>query len=219
MGFDLEREALIASGVTDDHGIAKYKDEIEAVLRLFPWERLPAADPCSAARTLFNWLWTTRPQRYRRGGSYRLREVIEAQRDERRPSVGNCLGLTVLYNCLLGRTGIRAGAIHLEWAFELAPHVLTTLEAASGPIDIENTLPGGFDYRGHRDAPGRTVWGDRELVADIYHSRGNDCFERKDYQGALADYEAALALNPGYETARLNRAIVLDVLENPLFTM
>ncbi|MBN1614735.1 MAG: hypothetical protein JW950_09745 [Deltaproteobacteria bacterium] len=213
MALDLEREALIASGVTGDRAIARCKDKIEVLIRSFPGKRPSSTDPQAAAGSLFDWLWKTKPRRYRRGGSSRLHEVIAAQLDERQTTVGNCLGLTVLFNCLLGRLGIRAGAVHLECAFDLAPHVLTTLDTAAGPIDIENILPWGFDYRGHIDAPDRTVWGDSELVADIYLSRGNDSFERGDYEGALSDYDRTLAWNPGYEAALLNRAMVLDVLE------
>jgi tetratricopeptide (TPR) repeat protein len=211
MGFDLEREALIASGVTDWQEIALYQDKIAEIIRSFPGKGL-ADDPLDKARALFRWLWQTKPRRYKRRGSYRLPEVIEAQLDERRSSVGNCLGLTILYNCLLGRLGIPAGAVYLELAFKVAPHVLTILDTPSGSMDIENIRPHGFDYRGHIDAPDRTLWSDAELVADIYTSRGNEAFAQGDYRQALADYEAALALNPAYETARLNRAIALDVL-------
>jgi len=77
-------------------------------------------------------------------------------------------------------------------------------------IDIENILADGFDYKGHLDDPSRIRWGDRELVADIYYSQGNELYERSDYIEALKSYDRATDLNPLYEKARLNKAILLD---------
>ncbi|NVL93151.1 MAG: tetratricopeptide repeat protein, partial [Desulfobacterales bacterium] len=90
------------------------------------------------------------------------------------------------------------------------PHVLTLLETGESVIDIENILPQGFDYKGHLKNPSRTIWGDRELVADIYHSRGNEYYEKGCYREALRSYDIAIKLNPRYESARLSKAIVLD---------
>lgn len=59
--------------------------------------------------------------------------------------VGNCLGLTLLYNCLLRKIGIQARALFLEYAFNKAPHVLILLPAEEREIEIENILPEGFD--------------------------------------------------------------------------
>jgi len=88
--------------------------------------------------------------------------------------------------------------------------VLTILKTEESTIDIENILPDGFDYKGHLDDPSRIRWGDRELVADIYHSQGNELYEKGDYIEALKSYDRAIDLNPLYEKARLNKAILLD---------
>jgi tetratricopeptide (TPR) repeat protein len=103
-----------------------------------------------------------------------------------------------------------AEALYLENAFGRGPHVLTIFRGKESMIDIENILPDGFDYKGHLNDPSRTGWGDTELVADIYHSRGNEFYEKGDYTLALRSYDRAMSLNPLYERARLNRAIVLD---------
>jgi tetratricopeptide (TPR) repeat protein len=103
-------------------------------------------------------------------------------------------------------------ALYLENAFEMGPHVLTVLQAGASAIDIENILPDGFDYKGHLNHPSRTRWGDKELVADIYNSLGNECFEKGEFALALSHYEMAIQLNPEYEKVRLNRAILMDKL-------
>ena len=146
-------------------------------------------------------------------GNYKLDEVIDAQQSDDAETIGNCLGLTLLYNCLLRRIDITAEALYLEYAFGTGPHVLTLLQIDDSMIDIENILPDGFDYKGHVNHPSRTRWRDQELVADIYHSFGNELFEKGEWTWALQNYDRALHLNPQYEKARLNKAILLDKMD------
>jgi tetratricopeptide (TPR) repeat protein len=80
-------------------------------------------------------------------------------------------------------------------------------------IDIENIFAEGFDYKGHLSAPMRTVWGDRELVADIYHSQGNEAFEKENLPEALKNYKKAINLNPNYQKAHFNLSILLDKIK------
>jgi tetratricopeptide (TPR) repeat protein len=162
------------------------------------------------ARTLFNWLWKEKPARYEPHSNYRLNDVIDAQLNKDSQTVGNCLGLTLLYNCLLRKMEINAEALYLENAFGIGLHVLTVLQIEESLIDIENIFPDGFDYKGHLDNPSRTRWGDQELVADIYHSLGNEFFKKGQWSNALKGYDMAIHLNPQYEKARLNKAILLD---------
>jgi Tfp pilus assembly protein PilF len=90
--------------------------------------------------------------------------------------------------------------------------VLTLLQTGDLTIDIENILPEGFDYKGHLNNPTRTKWGDKELVGDIYHSFANEYFEKGEFVKALNNYEMAIKLNPQYEKAHLNKAILMDKL-------
>jgi len=209
----LEREALLASGLREKDKIVQYLRRLDDIFQQF----IPTIDssckPVMRARALFEWLWEEKPFRYKLQGNYRLHDVIDAQLSEENPTIGNCLGLTVLYNCLLRRMGIIAEALYLEHAFETGPHVLTLLQTEDSYIDIDNILPDAFDYRGHLDDPSRTRWGNRELVADIYHSAGNEFFLKGEWIEALKNYEKALHLNPHYEKAQLNRAILLDKMK------
>lgn len=210
MTFSLEKEALIASGVSEDDQIADYMSKLAHLHQQFIREIKPTHDPLTRAKALFDWLWMKKAGRYRPHGHYRLNDAIDSQLSGGNQVVGNCLGLTLLYNCLLQRTGMDAEALYLENAFGRGPHVLTIFRGKESMIDIENILPAGFDYKGHLNDPSRTGWGDTELVADIYHSRGNEFYEKGDYTLALRSYDRAMSLNPLYERARLNRAIVLD---------
>jgi lipoprotein NlpI len=56
----------------------------------------------------------------------------------------------------------------------------------------------------------RLEWGDKELVADIYQSTGTELFQKGLFDEALKNYDMALKLNPEYEKAKINRAILLD---------
>ena len=174
---------------------------------------IPSPEPTDRARALFTWLWMGKPARYRSRGPFRLDDVIDAQLNEQCETVGNCLGLTLLYNCLIKRLTLKAEAVHLERTFETGPHVLTELQIGDSFIDVENILPHGFDYKGHLDDPSRTKWGDRELVADIYLSLGNESFLQGQFVKALQNYDSAIDLNPQYEKARLNKAILLDKMK------
>ena len=210
MVFDLEKEALIASGLTDEERIREYLVKLDAIYRKYLPEKACRLSPTARAEKLFKALWRDRPNRYRHQGFYRFNDVIDAQCSRDQTAVGNCLGLTLLYNCLIKRTGIEAEALYLENAFNIGPHVLTVLRIDDLTIDVENILPDGFDYKGHKQDPTKVTWGDKALVADIYQSRGTELFEQGRLENALENYAMALKLNPEYEKARLNQAILLD---------
>jgi tetratricopeptide (TPR) repeat protein len=209
----LEEEALLASGIRERSKLVFYLAELDRIYQQFLHQMIPSPDPVDKARALFAWLWISKPDRYKSQESYKLNEVIEAQLKGDSRSVGNCLGLTLLYNCLLRKMEIHAEALYVEGAFGMGPHVLTLLQTEKTVIDVENILPDGFDYRGHYNRPARTRWGDKELVADIYHSVANELFEKGDFVEALKNYDIAITFNPQYEKAHLNKAILLDKIE------
>ena len=210
MTFDLEKEALIASDLRDQDLIREYLSKLDSVLRLCCPKGTRNFPPLARAEKLFKALWRKWPNRYLSQGHFRLNNVIDAQLSKKKRAVGNCLGLTLLYNCLLKKMGIEAQTLYLENAFGIGPHVLTVLRVDDFIIDIENILPEGFDYKGHKQIPSRLMWGDKELVADIYQSKGTELFEKGEFGEALKNYDMALKLNPKYEKARLNKTILLD---------
>ncbi|MCJ7786178.1 MAG: tetratricopeptide repeat protein [Desulfobacterales bacterium] len=206
----MEEEALLASGIRERSKIVFYLAKLDRIYQQFLHRMIPPPDPVDKARALFTWLWTSKPDRYKSQGSYKLNEVIEAQLKGDARSVGNCLGLTLLYNCLLRKIDIYAEVLYVENAFGMGPHVLTVLQTEKTVIDVENILPDGFDYRGHYNHPARAIWTDRELIADIHHSVANEHFEKGNFIEALKNYDIAITFNPRYEKAHFNKAILLD---------
>jgi tetratricopeptide (TPR) repeat protein len=210
MVFDLAKEALAASGLREDDRVRDYLGKLDFLSQEFSPKGARDFSLLTRAEGLFEALWKGRPNRYQPQGHFGLDQVIDAQLSKKGGAVGNCLGLTLLYNCLLKKEGIGAKALHLENAFGIGPHVLTLLTIDDSTIDIENILPEGFNYKGHKQDPSRLAWGDKELVADIYQSRGTVLFQRGEFSEALRNYNMALKLNPRYEKAEFNRAILFD---------
>lgn len=209
--LDLCRMALVASGVGEGqlhYYMARFQE-----IWLQVAADMPEGDELGKARHLFHWLWQAKPRRYQPGGHFRLSQVIEAQLSRYEEAVGNCLGLTVLYNGLGRGFGLRVEAVYLEEAFHTGPHVFSVLFTPRGAVDIENMLPEGFDYPGHRHNPGRVRWGDREIVADIYLSQGNSFYQAGEWARAVDNYGLALKLHPDWEKAYLNRAMAVEQLK------
>jgi len=208
---DLAWGALIASGGKNQVDLDSYLAKLNTLYQQVKSE-IPAASELRIAGAFFDWLWHVKPNRCERQGSYRLTDVLDAQLDPKIEKVGNCLGLTVLYHALAQRLGMKVKAIHVEDAFGQGPHVFSILYTGGGTIDIEHILPNGFDFKGHLHNPGRTEWGEAELIADIYHSTGNKFFEQSNHEEAVQNYSKAIRLNPKYTKAYLNRALALFML-------
>lgn len=212
--FHLERESLIASGLESESQITEYSNKLEDLHRQFLKEVGRTADLIAWSQLQFAWLWDRKPRRYQPNGNYLLSHVVDAQMSGDSETVGNCLGLTLLYNCLLRKMGIHAGAVYLEEAFGVAPHVLTVIPKKRSLIDVENILPNGYDYKGHMKDPTRTSLGDRGLVAEIYNSLGNDLFLKGDLEKAMECYDKALGIFGQHERAGLNKLILLDKMKS-----
>ena len=208
---DLAWGALVTSGIRTSRKLDRYLSRIDKLCQLLG-VAITGKDELEKARGIFDWLWQTKPNRSERLGNFRLTEVIDAQLDPNVEKVGNCLGLTILYNVLAQRFSLKVKAIHVEDALCPGPHVFSILETARGNIDVENIFPNGFDFKRHLDNPQRTIWGDTELIADIYHSTGNKFFEQGKHEDAVQSYSKAILLNPKYTKAYLNRALGLFLL-------
>ena len=111
--FNFEEEALLASGIQDRFKIDFYVAELDRIYQQFLHQMIPPPDPVQKAKALFTWLWLSKPDRYKPQGNYRLNKVIEAQLKRDAKFVGNCLGLTLLYNCLLRKMDIWTEALNI----------------------------------------------------------------------------------------------------------
>lgn len=207
--IELDQGALIASGVETEHVFNSYLAKIDQLCQRIEAEAFRSkGSDVERAKEIFHWLWRTKPSRHQYRGNFKLTDVLDAQLGEKE-EVGNCLGLTVLYNVLSQRFGLEVKAAQLEHAFGSGPHVFSVLYVGGRSIDIENVFLYGFDYQGHKGDPQRREWGSRELVADIYHSVANTFFEQGKLNSAIENYDKAIDLNPKYSKARLNKGIAL----------
>jgi len=165
----------------------------------------------SKARALFDWLWSTKPDRNESGGTFRLTRVIDAQLAPRGAKVGNCLGLTLLYNVVAQRLGLDVQAVYLEAVAGRLSHVISMLVSGQKRTDIDNIFPDGFDSKDYLDSSLRVEWGDAELIADVYHSIGWELHEKGKLEDAVVNYSKAIWLNSKYVKAYLNRGIALSM--------
>ena len=208
---DLAWGALIASGVKNQKDLENYLSQIDTLSEQLR-RQIPARSELQRARALFACLWTKKPGRYQYQGSFRLPDVVDAQLDPSVERVGNCLGLTVLYNALAQKCGLDMKAVYLEEAHGRRSHVFSTFVRGNIAIDIDNIFSNGFDSKDHLDNPERVLWGNPELISDIYHSIGWALHEQGKLDNAILNYSKAIRLNPKYAKAYLNRGIALSML-------
>jgi len=203
--------ALVASGVKNQGELDSYQVKIDTLCQDIE-PALPVDDDLHRAQALFDWLWTVKPNRYEFQGNFRLMQVIDAQLDPKVEQVGNCLGLTLLYNVLAKKFGLKTKAVYLEQAHGRESHVFSIMDTGQATIDIDNIFPNGFDHKEHLDNPLRVTWDDAGLIADIYHSIGSALHEQNKLEEAVRNYSKAILFNPKYEKAYLNRGIALSLL-------
>lgn len=208
--LDLARGALVASGARNQAELERYMSRMESLCQQLP-SAVRAGGTASKARSLFDWLWTTKAGRNESGGSFRLTQVVDAQVDSSAAKVGNCLGLTLLYNVLAQRVGLDVQAVYLEAVAGRLSHVISMLVSGQKRIDIDNIFPDGFDTKDYLDSSLRVEWGDAELIADVYHSIGWELHEKGKLEDAVVNYSKAIWLNPKYVKAYLNRGIALSM--------
>ncbi len=208
---DLAPGALIASGIKSSADLNSYLAKLNTLYQQATSE-IHTGSKLKKAQAIFDWLWANKPNRYQYQGNFRLQDVLDAQLDPNMEHVGNCLGLTVLYNALAQRCGLDMKAVYLEEAHGRLSHVFSTLVRGDITIDVDNIFPFGFDFKDHLDSAGRVLWGNSELIADIYHSIGWALHEQGKLEGAILNYSKAIRLNPKYAKAYLNRGIALSML-------
>jgi len=205
---DLASAALIATGITSYREIVRYTNKLDQLCEVINQFVANNDDEVDKARVIFHWLWISKPHRYKPEGHYKIADVIDAQMGHAR-NVGNCLGLTILYNIIAQRFSLNAKATYLENAFGRGPHVFSILVVGDTVVDIENVFPNGFDYPGHLNPSERHFWNDQELIADVYNSMGNDLFASGKKSRAIECYDKAIVLNPGYKKPYLNKGMAL----------
>lgn len=210
-GFDFLSEALRASGASPE-AAALCRSRLEVLLSR---AAVPPGDARHRAKALFNYLGQSKPRRYQPGGEFCLHRAVANQLRPEPGPVGNCLGLTLLYNALALGLGLKVGALYLPEAFGRGPHTCSLLYVKRGIVIIEHIFPDGFGYAGHRENRFQEKWGERELVAEVWVARGNALWEQGDLSGAAASYREALEVCPGFPKAVVNLEMVKGQSTSP----
>jgi tetratricopeptide (TPR) repeat protein len=147
------------------------------------------------ARSLFDYLWTSKPRRF--GEYFLLADVVDAQLDpDMTRTVGTCIGLTSLYSVLGARLGL-----HLSLLAN-PDHIMSRLRVGPRIIDMDHTDPLGFGCGSPEDFRELPLW---TLPAIVLNSRGLRHEKEGRFADARADYERALGIDPHYANALNNR--------------
>jgi len=205
----LERGLLIISGLKTEGEIRAYTQKLDQIYHGFI-EKLTSKSPlslstlreymaASLARSLFEYLWNTKPMRC--NGNFLLTDVIDAQLNpDINQKVGSCVGLTSLYTVL----GLRES---LELTILVSDsHMVNRLRVDDTLYDVDNTDPLGFDY--NLDEKDFVEYPPILLLANVFNSRGMAQERRESLEQAAADYNKAVEINPGYANAYNNRGNV-----------
>jgi hypothetical protein len=205
-GVSLERGLLIISGLKTEGEIRTYSQKLDQIYDGFI-EKLTSKSPvslstlreymaASLARSIFEYLWNTKPMRC--DGNFLLTDVIDAQLDpDVNKKVGSCVGLTALFTVLGLREGLNLTILVSH------SHIVNGLRVDDTLYIIDNTDPLGFDY----DLDEEVFWEYPSilLLANVLNSRGMAQETRENFEQAKADYNKAIEINPEYGNAYNNR--------------
>ncbi len=169
----LERGLLIISGLKTEEEISTYTQKLDQIYNGFI-EKLTSKSPvslstlreymaASLAKSLFEYLWNTKPKRC--DGNFLLTDVIEAQLDpDVNQKVGSCVGLTTLFTVLGLREGLNLTILVSD------SHILNRLRVDDTIYNIDNTDPLDFDCS--LDEKDFLEYPSIMLLANVLNSRG-----------------------------------------------
>ncbi len=138
MDSGLAERVLEACGTRN---VKFYLDSIARLEREFKQylssNRIKLSDEITIAKELFDFLFRLRPKRYSEH-SHLLTDLLDVYNSERSEGA-NCTALTALYNILGERLDLHT--------FVLSPenHILSRIEVNDKRVNVENTIPEGFD--------------------------------------------------------------------------
>jgi tetratricopeptide (TPR) repeat protein len=202
----LERGLLIISGLKTKGEIRTYTQKLDQIYNGFI-EKLTSKSPlglstlreymaASMAKSLFEYLWNTKPRRC--DSNFLLTDVIDAQLDpDVNRKVGSCVGLTALFTVLGLREGLNLTILVSD------SHIVNRLRVDDTIYNVDNTDPLGFDYS--LDEKDFLEYPSLMLLANVLNSRGMAQETREDFEQAKADYNKAIEINPEYANAYNNR--------------
>lgn len=193
--FDLARAAFIASGVRDRNELASYLQRFDDLCsNISRGEKcITSASREDRAQAIVDYLWGSQQNRaeeasYGDIGIWRLTEVFDNQLSGK-DVVGNCFGLTLLYNCIAERLGLITRAVVGE------NHTYSIVEGEEGWRVVENTIN---EKLGCRQLTGNII-SNQKFIKKLL-CRMVIAYERdKKYKDAFAYEKTLLMINPHTE--------------------
>ena len=205
-GVSLERGLFIISGLKTEGEIRTYTQKLDQLYDGFI-EKLTSKSPvslatlreymaASLAKSLFEYLWNTKPRRC--DGNFLLTDVIDAQLDpDVNRKVGSCVGLTALFTVLGLRESLNLTILVSD------SHMVSRLRVDDTIYNVDNTDPLGFDY--DLEEKDFLEYPSIMLLANVLNSRGMAQEMLENFEQAKADYNKAIQINPEYGNAYNNR--------------
>lgn len=202
----LERGLFIISGLKTEGEIRGYTQKLDQIYHGFI-EKLTSKSPvslatlreymaASLAKSLFEYLWNTKPKRC--DGNFLLTDVIDAQLDpDVNRKVGSCVGLTALFTVLGLRENLNLTILVSD------SHIVNRLRVDDTIYNVDNTDSLGFDYS--LDEKNFLEYPSIMFLANVLNSRGMAQETRENFEQAKADYNKAIEINPEYGNAYNNR--------------
>ena len=224
---------LIASGLKTEKDIREYTRKLDRLQKEFEkecgydeWQNNPADNPefksenlkyhreGNKGKALFNYLWRTKPSRYKKD-QFCLTNVIDAQLDPQIPEAGNCLGLTMLYTLLALRekldVSVAQSGVHIQNIVRVIDRMDNHLTSI-----VDNTHAEGFQTEqqannhtaNNRKNKNLTAKPASCLLSIFYSTTGAEKFENSKYNATVTDQNIALMLDPDNEDAYIYRGLV-----------
>lgn len=207
--FDLATAGFIASGIREKEELDSYLNRFEGLVSSIfsdireSFSRFEYSTSFSysdaqvrnakinafKAEAVFNWLWNSKPKRSKKPKSGNraviLTDVLDNQLSDKE-EVGDCMGLTSLYNSICQRLGIDVKAV---WT---TGHIYSVIENDRSLIPIENTLEEGFN-EGCRKG---VIIDNSQLIQRFLIRQASDYKKAENYREAYLLEEIALRINP-----------------------
>lgn len=194
--FDLVKSAFIASGIKDRGKLKFYLERFNDLCLKISLDKrfITATTDVGKGQAIADYLWDGKPNRAERSndefGTWRLSEVLDNQLSDQEV-VGNCVGLSVLYNSIANQLGLVTSFVETD------NHTYTILESNKDRTVVENTVN---ERIGIRKLRGRII-SDQKLIKKLLLRSAIYCERQGDYQAAFEYEKTKLMINPNRENA------------------
>ena len=138
----LAEAALIASGMRDEKELSLYLGKFEKLsskLDSYLIRRgIELADGYAKAEAIHNFLWYIKPAKYNKR-IYKFSDAVDNALDRCERRIGSCIALTLLYNALAERQGLKTALLVSQ------EHMMAIVKLEKQEVVVEHGSVYGFD--------------------------------------------------------------------------